>query len=577
MKIKSRLVLGFGFLFVNVIILALIGSMQIRTLSEDTKNILVANYNTLDYTRQMMMALDAMNSDRNALNAFRINLIKQQNNITETGEGVATQRLTQHFEKLIPDNNSLELHREIRKDLYEIMNLNMEAIQRKSKIAEETADKSNRWIVIAGSICFLLSFTLLVNLPGSISSPIRELTNSIQLIAAKQYKERVHFNSKSEFGELAMAFNTMAAKLEEYDNSNLAKLLIEKKRIETLINKLHHPIIVLDDKRNVVLGNHEALNILGLKSEQVIGKSANEISVTNDLMRSLLRSISNTDPLNGQQNPLKIFANNRESYFEMDTIPLIITPTGETKSKEIGHVIILQNITPFKELDSAKTNFIATISHELKTPISSIRLSLQLLRDQRIGFANDEQQKLMHSIHDDTDRLLSITSELLNLSQVETGNIQLSIQQTDPKQIIQYALEAVKVQAEQKHVFLKLYADDQLTLVKADSEKTAWVLINLLNNAIRYSPENSEIIIGLKQEDKKVLFTIKDFGQGIDPKYADRIFDRYFQVPGSSKSGTGLGLAISKEFIQAQEGEIGMESQLGDGCLFYFRLKTAAI
>lgn len=572
MKIKTRLILGLGFLFANIILLAVLGTKQINALSNDTKNILVANYNTLDYTRQMMMSLDELKTDSFFINSFLTNLTKQQNNITEKGEKEATQRLSFHFQKLLSKESDIQLQKEIRTDLYEIMRLNMQAIERKSKIAEETADKSAKWIVMTGTLCFLLSFTLLMSLPGSIANPIRELTNSIQQIAAKQYKQRVHFDGKSEFGELADAFNTMAAKLEEYDDSNLARLLIEKKRIETLINKLHHPVIGLDDKKMVVFANSEALNILGLKAENIIGKSAQEISITNDLMRTLLQNMLG-EPAD-HQHPLKIFANNKESYFEKDIIPISIIPTGEKQSRDIGHVIILQNITSFKELDSAKTNFIATISHELKTPISSIKMSLQLLEDDRIGEANDEQKKLITSIKEDSDRLLKITGELLNLSQVETGNIQLSIQQSDPKEILHYALESVKMQAEQKHVNLDIRLIEPLPLIKADSEKTAWVLINLLTNAIRYSPENNEIIIEVKEDQSDVLFSVKDFGRGIDRRYTDKIFDRYFQVPGSSKSGTGLGLAISKEFIEAQEGKIGLESHVGEGSRFFFTLKT---
>ncbi len=573
MKIKTRLILGLGFLFANIVLLGVLGTKQINALSGDTKNILVANYNTLDYTRQMMMALDGIRSDSVSLNTFLVNLTRQQNNITEKGEKEATERLTNHFQKLLAEDDETRLQKEIRKDLYDIMLLNMQAIERKSKVAEETADRSTKWIAITGTLSFILSLILLMNLPDSIANPIKELTNSIKQIAAKQYKERVHFSSTSEFGDLAAAFNTMAAKLEEYDNSNLARLLIEKKRIETLISKLHHPVIGLDDKKNIVFANTEALTILGLKTENAIGKSAQEISITNDLMRSLLQNMSTEQT--GSQRPLKIFANNKESYFEKDIIPISIIPTGEKQSRDIGHVIILQNITPFKELDSAKTNFIATISHELKTPISSIKMSLQLLEDERVGKANEEQKKLITSIKEDSDRLLKITGELLNLSQVETGNIQLSIQQSDPKQILHYAIEAVKLQAEHKHVHLDIHTEEPLPFVKADSEKTAWVLINLLTNAIRYSPENNDIRIELRREHNDLLFSVKDYGKGIDSKYADKIFNRYFQVPGSSKSGTGLGLAISKEFIEAQEGEIGLETNIGEGSRFYFKLKIA--
>ncbi len=233
---------------------------------------------------------------------------------------------------------------------------------------------------------------------------------------------------------------------------------------------------------------------------------------------------------------------------------------------------MLRNITPFKELDFAKTNFIATVSHELKTPIASVKMSLQLLKNKSTGPVNEEQQQLIDSIEEDSNRLLKITGELLNMTQVETGNIQMNIQESKPEDIVHYAVEAVAFHAEQKNITLELHIEPNLQPVKADPEKTSWVMINFLTNAIRYSRERGRIIVTLKRQDGKVLFSVQDNGKGIDARYTGKIFDRYFQVPGSSRSGTGLGLAISKEFIEAQGGIVGVESEIGTGSRFYFLL-----
>lgn len=225
----------------------------------------------------------------------------------------------------------------------------------------------------------------------------------------------------------------------------------------------------------------------------------------------------------------------------------------------------------------AKTNFIATVSHELKTPIASIKMSLSLLERPELGVVNEEQRQLMDSIKDDSNRLLKITSELLNMSQVETGNIQLNIQQSNPAQILDFALEAIKLQAEQHQASLIIQTDPQLPKVWADAEKTAWVLINFLTNALRYSPEQSKIVISIQKDGSdKLIFYVQDAGKGIDSRYREKIFDRYFQIPGSHKAGTGLGLAICKEFIEAQGGTIGLESELDKGSKFYCKLNVVA-
>ncbi|BAV07220.1 PAS/PAC sensor signal transduction histidine kinase [Filimonas lacunae] len=572
MRIKTKLTLGIGLLFTLLLVLTIVSSVYVNALKNDTENILVSNYNTLEYARKMILALDQVNQQPQALQQFTTNLQQQKANVTEPGEKEATLQLEGHFTQYCKDTTNKTVAALMRQDLSTIMMLNMQAIQRKSNKAVNTSHNANMWIAVAGTLCFIIAFTMWVNLPGNIANPVKELTSSIKQIANKNYAQRIHYTQSDEFGELASSFNTMAEKLQEYDNSNLSKLLVEKKRIETLINNMHDPVIGLDENKRVLFANEEAIRISGLPANKLIGHLSQDVAVHNDLIRLLIRDMMQPEANSPKAAPIKIYADGKESYFEKDIITISITPTGETQKKHLGHVIVLRNITPFKELDFAKTNFIATVSHELKTPISSIKLGVQLLEKIETGSINEAQKQLLEGIKDDSNRLLTITGELLNLSQVETGNIQLSIQQSDPHKILKYALDAVKVQAELKQITLQVKDEPAIHPVKADEEKTAWVLINFLTNAIRYAPENTQVVIEIKNQDTKVQFSVKDSGRGIDPKYRDKIFDRYFQVPGSNRAGTGLGLAICKEFIEAQGGTIGVETEIGAGSNFYFRL-----
>ncbi|HSZ71596.1 MAG TPA: ATP-binding protein [Cytophagaceae bacterium] len=576
MKIKFKLTLGVGLLFLMIVLLSFIGAWYINALKSDTENILAANYNTLEYSRSMLLALDEMGNDSTAMHRFETSLAKQKNNISEIGEKETTQKISDHFQKMKQQPVNGSLQPTIRSDIYEIMRLNMQAIQRKSLIAESTAETATFWIAIAGTLCFLVAFTLLINLPRNIANPIEELTESIKQIADQKYTQRVHFQSHNEYGELANAFNKMAEKLEEYNNSNLSQLLFEKKRIETLINNMTDPVIGLDENHRILFVNHEALKIISTAQENIVGKNALELSVSNDLIRSLMSDLIRNDKTVNTQKPFeKIFANGKESYFQKELLDIAITPTGENTSVLIGHVILLKNITAFKELDVAKTNFISTVSHELKTPISSILLSVKLLENQRIGIINKDQEQLIHNIKDDSERLLKITGELLQMTQVETGIIQLNIQTASPQEIVHYAVEAVKMQAEQKQTTLEINIDNHLPMVQSDPEKTTWVMINLLSNAIRYSSEHAKIIIGAKKKAETVEFSVKDFGKGIPIEYQSKLFDRYFKVPGSQTEGTGLGLSISKDFIEAQGGTIKVESEIGSGSTFTVSLAIA--
>ncbi|MNY05449.1 Alkaline phosphatase synthesis sensor protein PhoR [compost metagenome] len=337
---------------------------------------------------------------------------------------------------------------------------------------------------------------------------------------------------------------------------------------------MQDPAIGLDDKNNILFANEEALKISGLKASDIIGKSASEVALSNDLVRSLLQHLisENTEK---PQETLKIYADNKESYFEKQVVPILVLPTGEEEKKLIGSFIILRNVTAYKELDFAKTNFIAMVSHEFKTPIASMKMSLQLLENDSIGNLNEEQKQLVSSIKDDAKRLLRTTGELLNITQVETGKTQLKIENCNPKTIIADAVEATKILTEQKNISLHLNLPEFLPEIAGDQEKTTWVVSNLISNAIRYSYENSTVVITAEAKGSFLEISVKDNGIGISPQYKNKIFDKYFRVPGAEKEGTGLGLAISKEFIEAQGGTISVESNLGFGSEFTIKLKTS--
>jgi signal transduction histidine kinase len=208
-----------------------------------------------------------------------------------------------------------------------------------------------------------------------------------------------------------------------------------------------------------------------------------------------------------------------------------IVPTGETQQKKIGSVVILRNITAHKELDEAKTNFIATVSHEFKTPIASMKMSLQLLENERIGVLNYEQKNLIAGIKDDAERLLRTTGELLDISQVEAGKWQIKNEPCSLAGLVDEALQANRQTANNKGLLLEANIPQELPLVTADKDKMVWVISNLISNAIRYSYENSSIKLDVSAANDKVILKVADSGVGIPENYLNRIFDRYFKVP----------------------------------------------
>lgn len=564
MKIKSKIRVGLIFLLGIIILLAASGSYYINTLADESKDILKDNYNTLQYTKNMIDALDEPDKAASFIK-FETNLIKQEGNVTEKGELEATQLMRRAFEDFKSMPNDYSKAAEVRSKILQVQELNMSAIVQKNNQITDKTKRAFAYISILGTFCFLLSFTFVINFPRWIANPIIELTAGIKGILNKDYSTRINVNSNDEFGEMSKAFNQMAIQLDAWEHSNLAQVLFEKSRIETIINNMQDAVIGLDENKVILFVNPVAEGLLARSENEVKGKYAIDVAAVNDLMRTLIQELLPEGK--ASPNPLKIYSNDKESYFRKE----ILTVKGNTAEGEklIGYVIVLKNITEYKELDAAKTNFIATISHELKTPLAAINMSLKLLNDERVGNVNTEQKQLIADIEDNSKRLLKITGELLDMTQVETGNIQLNLNAITPGHITRLAVKAVAQLAEQKQIVINVNTPDNLPYINADLDKTVWVLVNLLTNAIKYSNEESTIDVMVEKDDNAIVFKVTDKGMGIEDKYLPRIFEKYFKIPGT-KGGTGLGLSISKEFIEAQGGTLGVDSKYSEGSTFWF-------
>ena len=583
MKIKTKLRLGFGFLFVVVIFFGAISLYYMNRISVSSKVILEDNYESLSFAREMRTILDdnELPLSKAIADRFDVSLKLEEKNVTEKGEKDAVIELRKAYRRIIdPASNLVNKQQAVKKAhvaLRTIDEVNMRAIVRKNDVAQKSVENAATYLIFAASICFLILFSFVVNFPGFVANPLREFSDAIKEISRKNYKQRLEFNGTDEFSELATEFNAMTAQLNKWENSNLAKLQSEKLRIEAIIEQMQDAIIGLNEKKEILFLNKVAGQLLNLNEKDVVGSNALELMKKNDLLNRVLQ-ISSVDK------PMKIYADNKESYFQLERREIMVPAYEEQNEqalsetrKTAGEVYMLKNITKYKELDEAKTNFIATVSHELKTPISSIKMSLKLMDDERVGPLNKEQQELVQHIKEDCGRLLKITTELLDLSQAETGNLQLNFVKSDPRKIAIYAIDAVRFQAEQKQIELELISKNNLPKVNVDTEKTAWVLVNFLSNAMRYSSEKSKVVIQIIEKEGNIEFSVRDFGKGIDEQYQKRLFDRYFQVPtdGNNKSGSGLGLAISKDFIEAESGKIWVESAIGEGSRFCFQLPIA--
>ena len=557
-SVKNKIRLGTLFLFFLLLLSGGLGIYNLARLKNDAKMILEDNYESLDYCHTMQQQLDSLEVNRTiALQKFNAALKKQENNITEPGENNATEILRSELNKLNEGISADSILPNIHRQLHFILSVNMNAIQRKNSKTETRADNALTYITLIGGIIFLVALTFSFNFPSVLTNPIHDLTEGIKEISRKNYQYRIHIKNKDEFGQMADAFNTMAERLEHFESSNLNKLMFEKSRAEAVINSLKDASIGIDKNNVILFANNQALQILGAEAKDIVGKAAGEFAKKNDLFSFLLNEKNGI--------PFKIVVEGKENYFTKEIVEVQQEDAKNT-------VIVVKNITSFKELDVAKTNFIATISHELKTPLASSDFSLKLLEDERNGKLTKDQKELVQHLKQDNQRMLRILSELLNMSQVEAGKIQLEIKSVNPISIVNDAILAVNTAAKEKNIQFRRNYQENLPDINADAEKTVWVLNNFLTNAIKYSSDGSAITVSIVLIDNMIQFSAKDQGTGIPGEYLPKIFDRFFKVPGSEKKGTGLGLSISKEFIEAQGGRIWVKSKLGEGSEFGFDL-----
>lgn len=609
-SIKTKLYIGIGLLVGFVILLWISGSIFINTLAQNSGAIIQDNIRSVTYAEQMEQALSDIYAEqierlgssgsdltadkgktyRQAVQRFDSILAKQQANITEAGEQELINHLGENYQNILTSYRALvnsnlsgiaalnqrlmPAYQRVQQSLSQLTNMNVDAIHRKNDVAQRTASNVTFYMSLIGALCSILGIAMLIRFPSYIVDPIQELIRRIKEIANRNYDQKLELHTGDEYEELAVAFNQMATKLQEYENSNLDRLMSEKKRVETIINHMSEAVIGLDAENYILFANNKAMELIGKQKEQLIGRYAPDVASGNDAFHKVIKALKGES---SNEAGYITFKGKTDHYYSIEIIP-IHHRNGSQKdhNAHLGSIITLKNVTKFHEQNQAKTNFISVVSHELKTPISSISMSLRLLDDERVGTLNEEQKELVANIGKDVIRMKRTTSDLLDLTKIESGNIQLNIEDIFPGTLLAYARETMLMQADQKDIKVDIIQDSNLPNVQGDSNKTVWVLVNLISNAIRYTAPGGKINLKAlkKEEGKFVQFSVEDTGEGIAEGEIDRIFEKYYQVENTSKDkhGSGLGLSIAKEFITAQGGEIWAESTPDEGSKFSFTL-----
>lgn len=463
----------------------------------------------------------------------------------------------------------------IRQQCKQLLKINHDTIVERDRLAKSVGDKAIWSTVVVSSLSIFLGLLWGLYSANNIVSPVVKLTEKVKEIARGKLDERIDIKSEDEIGVLASEFNHMTRKLQEYQNANIDRLIAERKKFETVVNEISDGIIVVDRECRISLMNKAAEKIFNVDEREAAGKHFLEI-IKDETAFNLLKGV-----LKGQ--------GNQESYNDIPTIARTVGDMRRYYTVEVeriegndgkidGAVLVFGDVTHFKEIDEMKSDFVSTVSHEFRTPLTSIEMGIGLLLESRIAERGTKERELMEAINEETKRLKKLVNELLDLSRIESGKIKMEYKVVDVVKIIEEAMKPFEIQAQEKNIDLSLGSiEKDLPKVYIDPDKILLVLTNLIANALRYTPGGGSIKISAEHSGNKVYVSVKDTGKGIPRKYHEIIFQKFTQVKddGVNVGGAGLGLAISREIIKAHGGRIWVESEEGKGSTFTFTLPVA--
>lgn len=436
-------------------------------------------------------------------------------------------------------------------------------------VARTTLLSSTRTItslfILGLMIALLISAYASFKLGKAILHPIQTLTHAAREIGEGKLDLTVPVLSQDELGELATTFNKMAGQLNEFRQGVNEQIVRLHHTMEAALASFSDPVFILDPTGRIELKNRAAQELsaqLALEAALPPKLAAAAHTVLRDNQDFVPDSFSEVLALRAQGN---------EKSF-LPRIHLMRDPAG----KPVGAAVVLHDVTRFRLLDDAKTNLVATVSHELKTPLTSVRMVLHLLLEQSLGPLTERQNELVQTARRDSERLLRILDALLDLARLEAGAASLAREPVSPSDLIAAIAEEARRNALPLGFQITTDVQPGLPLVAADRQQIGHVFHNLISNAMKHSPPGASIALTAVAGDNNsgVQFAVRDFGTGIAVEFQGRIFDRFYRVPGQAKTGSGLGLSIAREIVVAHGGRVGVRSQPGQGSEFYFVLEA---
>ena len=598
--LRQKLSLGFGGLLLITLVIGAQSIIQFRDLGQSVDVILRENYRSVVACQEMKEALERMDSGilfvlmgyheegRKLIGTneerFEKALKVELGNITVPGEGekaAALQGLFDRYRETLggmltkPSSDGISRNRYFRELLPlfqqtkdtadDILKMNQDNMNEANDKARRQAAFAQQRMVLFLFLGFLVAMAFIFSTGRWILRPINRLIRSAEEIRSGNLDLVVPTGSRDEIGRLSEAFNDMAVSLREFRRHDEAKLSRTQQATQETLDSLSEAVAILDLEGKVEIATETARTIFGIKAgTRISDQPYGELS---ELFQNVVADVP--DHIGKRQMILQRFVQGREHYFSFDAAPI-----RNREGQLTGAVLILKDVTEPRRMEEMKNNLVSTVSHQLRTPLTSIRMAIHLLLEEKVGPLTEKQAELLLTARDESDALHGILANLLDISRMESGRLQMNFQDVSPATLVMEAVAPYRSAAQDGGVDMETTLSGDLPAVCADAGQIGQVFANLLSNALRYTTPGGKITVSAEPEERMVRFSVSDTGSGIPHQFLQRIFEHFFRVPEQkTETGAGLGLAIAKQIVEAHGGQINVESQEGKGTTFSFTLR----
>jgi len=602
-NLRMKLFLGFGCILFIVAGIGILIMSQLATLGTSIDVILKENYRSVVACQDMKDALEqinkgvliSINSSKSLgdsliitnIEAFNTAFQIERNNITLPGEQDLVDQLEklklEYFtfvDSLLTDKSSLHIKNQVyykrliplvdqaKNDAQQILNINQENMIHANDVArrQATSAQARMLSVIMGCVIIALIFSIFIQ--SWVLKPIKRLIESIDEVSRGNFDLLIHQESNDEIGQLSVAFNHMINALQMMKQTDATNLSRSREVTLELISSLSTAVVVVDAKGSIDISTEYARKLFGLE----IGNSIHESRLPwlDELYKKAIAENQITEyPVS--KGYLQVFHEFKEYFFQ----PVVIPIHGSNLDNSTGVVILFKDMTLKQEQQEAKSSMISVVSHQLKSPLTSLRMAIHLLSEEKLGSLNEKQMEMAATAKDDSDRLYNIIEDLLNIHKITHDKNMLELKDVDPKTLVVGSIAPYLTEAKDKGIDVIVDIQDNLPYVKVDSIRFSHVFSNLITNAMRYTKPGGSITITAEEKESYLRFSVSDTGVGILSEDLSHVFEQFYRAnPQNDYQGAGLGLAIAKEIVQAHKGNIGVESEPSQGSTFWFELPT---